>query len=181
MRLRLHASGETWWMKVEHINPFIKAAYTVLEKMIRIQPEKGELAVRKDGSTSQQCTIVTGVTGALVGSVMYGMTLVTADKIASMMLGRPIRTFDQLAASAIAELANVISGNALADLADSGFVCQVAPPSIVRGTNVRITPLVDAAIVIPLHFEGGGIELCVSLSEPSAMATSGSGGRNVAA
>ena len=153
-------------MKAEHINPFVKAAYSVLEAALGVKTEKGELSVRADGTTSQQCTTVTGITGALRGTVMYGMALATADKIASLMLGQPVRTFDQLAASAVAELANMITGNALTELAELGFVCDISPPSIVRGSNVRITATAEKTIVIPILFDGTGIELCLSLKEP---------------
>ena len=152
-------------MKVEYINPFIASSYMVIEATLGVKPEKGKLAVRQDGTTGQQCTIVTGVTGNLTGIVMYGMSLVTADKIASIMIGQPVRTFDQLAASAVAELGNMISGNAMSNLADAGYVCDISPPSIVRGVNVKITPVADATIVIPVLFEGGEIEISVSLKE----------------
>lgn len=152
-------------MKAEHVNPFVKAAYSVVEAALGVKPEKGELSVRTDGATTQQCTTVTGVTGRLTGTVMYGMTLATADRIASLMLAQPVRTFDQLAASAVAELANMITGNALAELAEQGCVCAGSPPSIVRGANVRIMPTADKTIVIPILFDGTGIELCLSLKE----------------
>ena len=51
--------------------------------------------------TSQQVTIVHGVVGMVEGSVLYGMSLVTAEKIASIMIGRPLMSFDDLANSAI--------------------------------------------------------------------------------
>jgi chemotaxis protein CheX len=85
------------------------------------------------------------------------------------MLGQPVRTFDQLAASAIAELANMISGNALTELAASGFICDVSPPSIVRGTHVRITAGVERVLVIPLRVEDREVELCVGLREAQAV------------
>ena len=155
-------------MKAEYINPFVKAAYEVVQATLGVRPEKGELSVRTDGTTCQQCTTVTGVTGRLSGAVTFGMTLATADRIASMMLGQPVVTFDQLAASAIAELANMIAGHALTELAERGYVCDISPPSIVRGANIRVMPMGNKSIVIPLLVEGAEIELCLSLKEPGA-------------
>jgi chemotaxis protein CheX len=150
-------------MKVEYINPFVNASFMVLEQLLGAVPSKGELSMRPSVFTSQQCNVITGVTGAIHGQAIYGMSLITADKIASMMIGQPIRTFDQLAASAIAELGNMISGNAMSALAEAGYVCDITPPTIIRGSNVKISTLAIPALVIPICTEPGQIELTISL------------------
>jgi len=152
-------------MKVEYINPFVSAAFSVIEIVLGAKPERGQLAMRPATFTSQQCTIVTGITGRIQGQVLYGMSLVSADRIASIMLGQPIRTFDQLAASAIAELGNMITGNAMSILAEKGYICDITPPSIIRGSNVKISTLSIPALVVPVLFEQGEIEITVSLEE----------------
>ena len=150
-------------MKVEYINPFIVAATSVLEMVLGAAPSKGNLAMQPATFTSQQCNVVCGVTGQAHGQVIYGMSLITADKIASAMLGQPIKTFDQLAASAIAELGNMISGNALAKLSEGDYVCDITPPTIIRGTNVKISTLSIPAIVIPLDTVQGELFITVGL------------------
>ncbi len=100
--------------------------------------------------TSQQCNVVCGVTGHVQGQVIYGMSLTTADKIASTMLGQKIKTFDQLAASAMGELGNMISGNAMQGLSEAGWICDITPPTIMRGKDVKISTLSIPALVIPL-------------------------------
>ena len=152
-------------MKVEYINPFVTACFGVVEAVLECRPEKGQLAMRPSVFTSQQCNVITGVTGGVEGHVIYGMSLITADKIASVMIGKPIRTFDQLAASAIAELGNMITGNAMALLSEAGFVCDITPPSIMRGRNIKISTLTIPAIVVPICLPAGIIELTVGLQE----------------
>src|SRR5215469_18716429 len=112
-------------MKVQFINPFVDASFRVIEMVLGMKPKKGVLAMRPAVFTSQQCNIITGVTGMIEGQVIYGMSLITADKIASLMIGQPIRTFDQLAASAIAELGNMITGNSISLLAEAGYRCDI--------------------------------------------------------
>jgi chemotaxis protein CheX len=155
-------------MKIQYINPFISASFSVIESVLGMKPEKGPLAMRPVLFTTQQCNILTGVTGHIHGQVIYGMSLVMADKVASLMLGQTIRTFDQLAASAIAELGNMITGNASTLLADAGFICDITPPSVVRGTNVKMTTLEIPALVVPLVLPFGEIELTVCLTERSS-------------
>ncbi|MCS6776731.1 MAG: chemotaxis protein CheX [Chloroherpetonaceae bacterium] len=153
-------------MKVEYVNPFVCAAFSVIEMVIGVKPVKGTLTARPSLFTSQQCNVITGVTGQVEGQVIYGMSLITADKVASAMLGQPIRTFDQLAASAIGELGNMISGNASTALAEAGFQCDITPPSIVRGTNVKISTLNIPALVVPVMLPDiGEIEIIVSLQD----------------
>jgi len=152
-------------MKVEYINPFVSATFRVIESVLGICPTKGELAMRPTVFTTQQCNVLMGVTGQVEGQVIYGMSLITADKIASMMLGQPVRTFDQLAASAIGELGNMITGNASSLLSIQGYQCDITPPSIVRGSNVKITTLAIPSLVVPIRLPIGEIELTVCLKE----------------
>lgn len=152
-------------MKVEYINPFVSAAFSVLQTVLGETPQKGELGMRPSVFTSQQCNVITGVVGKIEGQVIYGMSLITADRIASTMIGQPIRTFDQLAASAIAELGNMITGNAMMLLAESGFKCDITPPTIIRGSNVKISTLSIPALVIPMQLSLGEVVATVSLQE----------------
>ncbi|MGI4788840.1 MAG: chemotaxis protein CheX [Janthinobacterium lividum] len=150
-------------MKVEYINPFVLASFSVLESLFGKVPIKGELAMQPATFTSQQCNVVCGVTGEVQGQVIYGMSLPTADKIASSMLGQTIKTFDQLAASAIGEMGNMISGNAMQHLSEAGWICDITPPTIMRGSNVQISTMSIPALVIPLTLDQGQMFITIGL------------------
>ncbi len=155
-------------MKIQYINPFISASFSVLQMALGMKAEKGQISMRPTLFTSQQCNVLTGVTGRVHGQVIYGMSLTTADKVASVMMGQPVPTFDQLAASAIAELGNMITGNASTLLAEAGYICDITPPTIVRGTNLNMSTLDIPALVVPMCLEVGVIELTVCLCERAA-------------
>lgn len=153
-------------MKVEYISPFAEAAISVMQTLLRVTPERGQLSARPQMFTTQQVNIVCGITGAVQGQAIYGMSIVTADKVASLMLGQPVITFDALAASAIAELGNMISGNSMTLLSGRGFECDITPPTIIRGSNVKISTVDIPAICIPLSIQGvGDFEITVSVKE----------------
>ncbi len=153
-------------MRVEYVNPFAAASVSVFEQLVGVLPERGQLAARPQMFTTQQINIVCGVTGDVEGLVIFSMSMITADRVASKMIGAPVVTFDQLAASAISELANIICGNSLTLLAASGYTCDITPPTIIRGNNVRISTLDIPAIVIPLSLrEMGAFEVNISLQE----------------
>ena len=153
-------------MKVEYISPFVVGASSVIQSLLNIEPKGGTLGSRPKVFTSQQVNVVCGIVGTVEGQVIYGMSVVTADKIASLMVGSPIVTFDALAASAIAELGNMISGSSLMQLAAAGYECDITPPTIIRGSNVKISTMDIPALVIPFSIEGvGDFEITVSLQE----------------
>jgi len=113
---------------------------------------------------SREVTIVTGVTGGLQGQVFYGMTNDTARNVAGAMLGSPVTDLDELCISALAELANMISGNATTRLAEVGYVTNITPPSVVQGEGIRVLT-VEAALIIPIITRFGEIEINVALQK----------------
>ena len=150
-------------MKAEFINPFLFAASNVLSMYVGQPPSVGKIVAQPSIFTIHPCNAVIGVTGQAHGHVICGMPLEVAREIASAMLGQPVKEFDQLAASAIAELANMISGNAMTLLAEAGLICDVTPPSIVQGTNIHMSMLAIPALIIPLCIPQGEISLTVAL------------------
>jgi len=158
-------------MKTEYVNPFISAATSVIEMVISEPPQRGSMTARPQVFTSQQINVVYGVTGPVQGQVIFGMSVQTATNIASRMVGNPIFSFDALAASAIAELGNMISGNAMTSLSNAGFDSDITPPTIIRGSNVKISTMDIPALVIGFTLGSlGEFELTVSVRERPARA-----------
>ncbi len=153
-------------MKVEYVGPFVSGAVSVLTSLLGQTPVRGDLSARPQLFTSQQVNVVCGVTGVIEGQVIYGMSVQTADKVASGMIGQAIVTFDALAASAIAELGNMISGHSVSGLASAGFICDITPPTIIRGNNVKISTFNVPSLVVPIKIpEIGEIEITICLRE----------------
>lgn len=157
-------------MKVEYIEPFVHAAYEVIEKLTGEQPTRGALSLREKTFTSQQVTIVVGVTGPVEGQALYGMSIVTATKMASSMIGQQLPALDAMATSAIAELGNMITAHATARLASTGMECDITPPSVLRGINVEVSTFIPA-LVVPVTTGFGKIEINVSLGEVPSIKT----------
>jgi chemotaxis protein CheX len=152
-------------MKVEYINPFVVACSHALESCLNEVPSKGDLSIRYAAFTSQQCSIIATVSGMIEGQVVYGMSLITADKIASTMVGEPIRTFDQVAAGAVKDLGDMIIGRATWQLCAEGYMCDIAPPTIVRGSNVKLSEAPVPSLVVPIYTTLGKIEMALNIRE----------------
>ena len=151
-------------MKVEFVDPFVRAAYKVFEAIAGDTPTHGKLSLRTATFTSQPVTIVAGVNGQVEGSVLYGMSAETARNIASTMIGAQVDTMDEMALSALAELGNMITGNAITILDGSGYNVDITPPSVIRGTDVEVSTK-PAAIVLPINTRCGTVEINVALQE----------------
>lgn len=152
-------------MKVEFINPFVAAAYYVLESETHAPLTKGELRLEEAHYTTDDVTTIVGVVGAVSGTVLYGTSERTAKQLASAMLGQRIAVFDKLVESAMGELGNMITGRASALLEEAGYACTITPPTLLigRGTIIATTPF--QRLVIPLITRFGEMTISVALKE----------------
>lgn len=154
-------------MKVEFISPFVTATIKVLETEIGhpVPVEKGQLSIEATSHTCQDLTVLIGVIGAVQGVVMYGMSERTAKNIVSALLNERIAIFNEMVESAIAEMGNVITGIASAELEKAGYASTLAPPTVISGRGVIISTINIKRLQIPLVTEFGEIEVGVALRE----------------
>ncbi len=154
-------------MKVEFISPFVKATISVLEAETgrTIPVEKGQLTIEATSHTCQDVTVLIGVIGAVQGIVMYGMSERTAKNIVSTLLNERIVVFNEIVESAIAEMGNVITGIASAELEKAGYPSTLAPPTVITGRGVVISTINIKRLQIPIKTEFGEIEIGVALRE----------------
>ncbi|HDP70452.1 MAG TPA: chemotaxis protein CheX [Actinobacteria bacterium] len=152
-------------LKVEFINPFIEAAYEIIEAELGLKVEKGPLSVHTSSQTSQEVNVLVGVTGKIKGQIIYGMTEKTAKKIASEMIGQKLPLFDDLAQSAVGELGNMITGTASTKLEQAGYPSALTPPTLICGKSVIISILDAQRLYIVLTSSLGDIEVSVALRE----------------
>ncbi|MCK9225196.1 MAG: chemotaxis protein CheX [Candidatus Muirbacterium halophilum] len=156
-------------MRVEYINPFVESAITVLREMASVEFARGDLALRSYPLLTKGVVIVIGVAGQIEGRVLYDMDMKTALKISGLMMGGEIITeYDEMVASALAELGNIISGNAVSQLNDLGFEFDITPPTLFVGNNLEMSSpnMETQTLVIPLlQPEVGEIIINVALRE----------------
>jgi len=98
-------------------------------------------------TTTEDITAVIQVSGGLEGVVFYGFmrssarsllrTLMALGSDEDMVSDR-FKNPDELANSAVGEVANMISGNALTLLAKGGYTCTISPPEILNPQGAKI-------------------------------------------
>ena len=78
-------------------------------------------------------------------------------------MGEAVPVFNELAESSIAEMGNIITGQAAAGLEEHGYVCKLTPPTIITGKGVMISTVDIQRLVIPIELPVGFIEISVAL------------------
>ena len=152
-------------MRVEYINPFVESAFAVLSEVLQCEMARGELYLKATSQPVLGVAAIIGLTGDVEGRVLLDMSLETAHLIASAMNNEELAEFDELAKATIAELANMITGQAVTKLHDIGFNFDLSPPSLITGENMVVTDSGVEALIVPLQLPQGKLEINVAVRE----------------
>ncbi|QYK52592.1 MAG: chemotaxis protein CheX [Fimbriimonadaceae bacterium] len=151
-------------MKVEYITPFVTGSIFVIEEILGLTPERGQLTARPELFTSQQINILCAISGEIEGQVIYGMNSGTARKLAGKLRGKQFSDITAEADVAIAEVGQRLSDSSLKLLAAEGFPTEMSSQTIIKGANIRMSKIETPTLVIPILIDGiGEIEIYVSL------------------
>lgn len=152
-------------MKVEYLNPIINATVSVFQNMFNIELERGTMQVTTESISGKKANVSIGVTGQLKGSIVFSFTETLALGIVEEMAGMKMNQLDKFVTSAIGELANIISGHAMTNLAGVGYQCDIVPPQINVGDEQRIYMATEKILVMPFTSRFGVFDLSISLQE----------------
>lgn len=149
-------------LNVEHVNPFLKAATSVLHDF-GIESNVGKPFLREAVFADDALIIVIGVTGEMKGQVMIVFHNDAACAIASKMMMMPVTEMNEMSTSAICELGNMILGNSATIFSTKGIGIDITPPTMCEG-SVVFSSNFTANVAIPLTLEDGkSIEINVSI------------------
>lgn len=152
-------------MDVKLLNPFVQAAVEVLKSEVDAIAIRGEVSLQKSSMTSDDITVMINLIGDVYGVVMYGMSTVTCLNLVSKIMGQEFTEFNALAQSGVAELGNVITGQATIRFSESGCKSNISPPTVMNGNGVVISTLDFPRIVVPLESQFGILTVHLALRE----------------
>ena len=151
---------------VELVQPYLQAAKDVIGRETSSTVGVGKVALRKPPASTGEVSILIGVTGQIQGVVMLTMDRQTALNIVGHITGEAYAELDSLAQSAVAELANVVSGRGGIALASLGRETTISPPALLVGSGGGSISTLDIPIYcIPLQTECGVVDLQVALKD----------------
>jgi chemotaxis protein CheX len=152
-------------MNVKFVNPFVEAASEVIQMETGVSLKRGDLGLEKTPFITNDITVIIALVGQVMGNVLYSMSSQTAVALASGMLGEKLETFDNLAQSGIAELGNVITGQASIKLSNAGYESTISPPTLVVGKGSTISTLDRPRLIVPFNSDYGQIVIHLALRE----------------
>ena len=153
-------------IKAEYVNPFISNAIIVFEQLAGIELKKTVLKKKPDPSPDNDVSIIVGVAGFVEGQVVYSLKKHTADRIAmSMIADSNKHSNSEILKSAIAEIANIITGRATISLSGKDRVLNITPPVVIVGKdyNIELVKLDTIAVYFTSRF--GTMEINIALRE----------------
>jgi chemotaxis protein CheX len=143
-------------MKVEYINPFIEASQSIIRETTGLSTKVGKIYIKNTPFKGDNVIVLIGITGAIQGSVTLSLKKTLTFKIASAMMGgMPVVELDEITKSAVAELSNMILGNAANIFYKNNISIDITPPTVLTGENMQFSPSKSVIVCIPLEFECG--------------------------
>jgi chemotaxis protein CheX len=152
-------------MNVKFLNPFVSSAYDILSLEMHETVKRGELHLDHGPYQTDDVTVIISLVGAVDGTVFYSMSKEVAVGLASILMGEKFETLDRLAQSGIAELGNVITGQASMKLAEAGYESNISTPSLILGKGATISTLEFPRLVVPLETSVGNLTIHLALHE----------------
>jgi chemotaxis protein CheX len=152
-------------MDVKLLNPFIQAMVEVLKAEVHADVSRGELSLQTSALTSDDITVLINLIGDVYGVVMYGMPSATGLSLVSKIMEQEFAELNSLAQSGVAELGNVISGQATIRFSEAGFKSNISPPMVLTGKGTTISTLDFPRIVVPLTTQYGQFTVHLALRE----------------
>ncbi|NLG52787.1 MAG: chemotaxis protein CheX [Clostridiales bacterium] len=150
-------------MNTAYIEKFIAAGKTVFESF-GMNVETGDISYKTSPYHADNLVIVIGLTGDLHGQAIISTQHKTACSISSVMMGGDIASFNEEVKSAIAELSNMITGNAITLLSQADIFLDMTPPSVLTGENMSISAI-SKSLIIPFIIDNGIMELSLCAKE----------------
>lgn len=155
-------------MNVEYINPFVESVYDLFKTMIGIEVERGALGLLKDGdSAARDVTGLIGMSGRVRGTVAIAFPSKTAIAIVNRLLSLEETEVGDMVKDGVAELVNIVAGNAKAKLANENLPpIDLGLPIVVQGQNYTVDyPSGTRWLEVPFNSELGAMMLRVTLKE----------------
>jgi chemotaxis protein CheX len=115
-------------MRMELIQPFINAADAVLSETLACPITVSDISMNEEAYERRATASLIEISGDIEGRVIFDVEDSAAMKVASTISGMEMDADPQIIRETVAELANLVIGNAVTTLNDQGFRFKVHTP-----------------------------------------------------
>jgi len=158
-------------MQAEHINPFLRAVTNTFSTMFNCEARRGAMTLVDSEEKFFPISGVIGLSGKAVGIVVINLSEEVALRAASTMLMMEMTKVDDDVIDAVGEMANMIAGQAKAELEE--YDLSVSLPSVITGQGHELRFPSDAKpIAVDFDTDFGPLRLEVGLEpiqEPASV------------
>lgn len=140
------------------VNPFLEAVGLVFGELGIKDIRKGCVKSKDEMYVDKDITAFLGIMGEINGNVSYSFDSETAKKIVSLMTGMPVAEMRELERSALSELANMITGNAVIRLKRYKEL-DITPPTVIMGKDIFVIISSVSTLMINIETSVGVIEV----------------------
>lgn len=149
-------------MKAEYVNPFYQATIQVFKLMLELDVGRGDAPLQKSEPLIE---VLISITGDLSGTVLYQFPQSMTLEMVRIMSGLEIDSPDSFVTSALAEVANIISGNAVSGLLQQNYQCDISTPRVLVGESAEYVDLSGRILSLPLSTPIGNPMIKITLEE----------------
>jgi chemotaxis protein CheX len=144
------------------LNPFISSLDQAIMSFSGFHIKKQKVEILTNAlNHGANIHVFLGVTGDFYGNVLLSADHKSGLQLASMMVGESLETFNDMSVSALQELLNITSGNAVTQLAEMGIKADISPPAFLTGLQLDIRVLFP---LISVLLSAGETEFYLNLS-----------------
>lgn len=150
---------------VEIAKHFVRAVTAILSTMAGLTAVPGKPFVKKDQVAHGDISAIIGITGPKSGTIAVSFPFEGARELVCCMLGDDVEDMEQDMRDAVGEVANMVSGQARASIAEAGLALQGSTPSVVVGKDHTIHHISKAPVMaIPFTMDKGSftVEFCLA-------------------
>ncbi len=156
-------------MNVEYANIFVGSAVRIFEQEMGSKLTRKSLTLKNAPVPGLPVSIIIGVTGFLTGQVVYSMDEDFAFKVTrALMPNRLPAEARKYMSSAVAEVANIITGQATISLAGEHETIHLTPPAVLTGKDMLVDFLTLPTICLSLISEFGILEINIAIDDKQA-------------
>jgi chemotaxis protein CheX len=148
--------------KKDSVQSVFSAVEQVFNNMFQEKVKKGTVE-KKEKVITDKVTVSIGVTGEIQGNILFSFPQQMSLDLVERMSRMKVEELDKFVASAIGELANIISGHTATALSEQGYQCDIVPPQIITGDNQMITMDNTEIILLPVITEKHNFKINISL------------------
>jgi chemotaxis protein CheX len=118
-------------MKMRLIQPFINAADAVLAQTLKCPTTVASMSMEPEPYRGSGIAALVAIEGDIQGRVIFDVDPGSATALVNALVADEVS--DDLVREAVCELANLVIGNAVVTLSNSGFRFKVQPPTMHSG------------------------------------------------